>query len=228
MSRLDGRHGRNLLVTIALLSVATWPSLAAAQAGGELMSNPIRGGAGLRVGNWQVRGLVAPANGSSWESVAVEGWLQKGMDRNLVVETTLGFWQRNQTTSEPGSFGSQVDRELQTYLVPMLTALKLYPVTRNSTPIEPYLLAGVGLALGIDREQVTSTDALVPSGDNTAIRTGLGIQTGAGVEWNPGGQFGLAVGGRYQWASFSEAVGGKGLYRGPGLTAGITYRFRYQ
>lgn len=229
MSNLIGRNGRNLVLGVfALVALAAWPTRAMADAGSGLATPAIRGGAGIRVGSWNVQDLPVPATGSTWESVTVEGWLQKGLDRNLVVESTLGYWQRNRTSTETGSLGEETTRELQTYIVPMITALKLYPAGRATGPFEPYLLAGVGLALGLDRENVSSTDPLVPTGETSVIRTGIGIQTGAGVEWNPGGQFGLAVGGRYQWASFSEDVGGKGLYKGPGLTAGVTYRFRYE
>jgi hypothetical protein len=225
MSDILGRNGRKLMVMCALLLLATGAAPSAAGTVGDLVANPIRGGAGLRVGSWNVLDLESPANGSSWESVAVEGWFQKGLDRNLVLENTLGFWQRNLTTTESGSLGEQTDRERQVYLVPTMTAVKLYPVTSNPTPLEPYLLAGVGLALGIEREQVSSTDPLVATGSSTRMQAGLGIQTGGGVEWRSGGPFGLAVGGRYQWATFSESVGGRGLYRGPGFMAGVTYRF---
>jgi lipopolysaccharide biosynthesis regulator YciM len=36
------------------------------------------------------------------------------------------------------------------------------------------------------------------------------------------------AGGRYQWATFSDAVGPQALYRGPGFDAGLTYRFQYR
>jgi len=42
------------------------------------------------------------------------------------------------------------------------------------------------------------------------------------------GAFGLTIGGRYQWASYSEDVGGRRLYRGPGVSLGLAYLFRYE
>ncbi len=219
------RLGRFALLT--LIAVSTFPVSAVAADATASAARPIRGGAGLRVGSWAVHDLTAPANGRASASVAAEGWLQKGLDQNLVIESTLGFWQRTQSVTEPGPLGTQTDRERQTYLVPTMTALKLYPMGRSASPFEPYLLAGGGLVFGFDREKVSGTDPGVLPGESTTLNTGLGLQTGGGVEWSPGGQFGLAVGGRYQWASFSQQVGGRRMYRGPGLSAGITYRFRY-
>jgi hypothetical protein len=57
---------------------------------------------------------------------------------------------------------------------------------------------------GIDHEKVRSNDPLVQTGETTEFRTGLGIQTGAGIEWHSRGAYGLTLGGRYQWASFSD------------------------
>src|SRR5262249_15135317 len=112
--------------------------------------------------------------------------------------------------------------------VPALTAVKMYPVTRPTSRFEPYLAAGLGPVLKIQREKVTSTDPLVLPSDATTIVTGFGIQTGAGIDWSPGGPFGLTLGGHYQWASFGENASGPRMYRGPGLNVGVTYHFRYE
>ena len=214
------------VMSLALLALVTWPALAtAAGIGSPGLASP-RGGAGLRVGTWSVQDLPTDPSGSSWESVTVEGWFQKGLDQHLVIENTLGFWQRSQSATEDTGFG-QIEWKTETYVVPMTTALKVYPMSQGSTPFEPYLLAGVGAVLGIDRASATSTDPLVVPADETRVRTGLAIQTGAGLELRTASPFGVMVGARYQWASFAEDVGGKGLYRGPGVTAGITYRFQH-
>lgn len=229
MQTTGGPNGRTLIwAAIALLSLAVAPPSHAAGDDVEARTKRARGGAGIRVGTWHVLDLDTPPSGSSSESASFEGWFQKGLDLHLALESTMGFWQRTQSSTESGSLGAVTQREQQTYLVPTLTALKLYPATRPSSPLEPYLLAGVGVVLGIDREQVASTDPLVPVGEFTTLRTGLGIQTGAGIDWNPGGAFGVTLGGRYQWATFGEDVGGQRLYRGPGVNAGLTYRFRYE
>lgn len=226
MSTLRGRNGRNLMLKgVALLALATWPALAMAADAGSIVSNLSRGGAGLRVGTWEVYGLETPPTGRSWETVCVEGYFQKGLDQHLAVESTIGFWQRDLQTTEPGAVTGQINSNMQTYLIPTMSALKIYPMGHSSSPLQPYLLGGVGFVLGIEREQVSSSDPLVQSGEFNALQTGLGLQSGGGIEWNTGGPFGLALGARYQWASFAKEVGGKSMYRGPGITGGVTYRF---
>ena len=216
------------LIATALLSLTAWPCAGAAGDDIEMRTKATRGGAGLRVGTWQVRGLDEPPTGTTSESLSFEGWFQKGLDLHLVLENTLGFWQRTESSTEPGALGTSMRRELETYVVPTLTALKIYPATRPSSPLEPYVSAGVGVALRIERAQVSSTDPLVLPADDTTIGTGLGIQTGAGIDWNVSGTFGLTLGGHYRWATFVENVSGKRLYRGPGVNVGLTYRFRYE
>jgi hypothetical protein len=56
-----------------------------------------------------------------------------------------------------------VERKVDCYLVPTLTTLKLYPLTRPSNPIEPFLNAGLGVTLGIDRDD-NGTGALGSAG----------------------------------------------------------------
>jgi len=216
-------------IALVLLSVVFCGSIAAANDDPAAQTKRARGGGGLRVGTWQVVGLDEPGAPSSTQSVAAEGWFQKGFDVHIALESTLGFWQRTQTLTEAGSVaGTGTERKIQTYLVPTMTTLKLYPATSPSSPLEPYLAAGVGVVLGIDNEDVSTTDPIVAPGTTNTFHTGLGIQTGAGIEWNSPSPFGLTVGGRYQWASFGEDVGGKALYRGPAYFGGVTYRFQYQ
>jgi len=229
MPAIRARNQTFRAIVFLLLSLACSTSWAANGDDSAAQTRKARGGGGLRVGTWQVIGLDAPGAPSSTETVAAEGWYQKGFDLHIALESTLGFWQRTQTVSESGSVaGTGTDRKVQTYLVPTMTTLKLYPATRPTSPLEPYIAAGVGIVLGIDHEDVSTTDPIVAPGTNNTIHTGLGIQTGAGIEWNTPSPFGLTVGGRYQWASFSEDVGGQALYRGPAYFGGVTYRFQYQ
>jgi opacity protein-like surface antigen len=219
---------RTLTLTIAASLLASWPGRSAAGDLIESQASRARGGAGLRVGIWQVRDLADPPSGTASESANYEGWFQKGLDLHLVLESTLGFWQRTESSTEPGPLATETKRDVNTYLVPAMTAVKLYPVTRPSSPLEPYVSAGVGAVMRIQRNQVSSTDPMVLPVDETSIQTGLGIQTGAGVDWNPPGPFGVRLGGQYQWASFGENTPGTKLYRGPGVSVGVTYHFRYQ
>jgi hypothetical protein len=221
---MNRMNARNAWIPLLLLLSVVSPALAfAANVAGGASGD--RHGAGLRVGRWDVQDLDLATGETANESVLIEGFFQKPLDRNLVVENTLGFWQRTRDYTSTG-VGGTTTFENTSYLVPMLTALKLYPMGHAANVVEPYLLGGVGFVLGIDRGQVSGNDPVYPAGESTALQSGLGIQTGAGLEFNGNGQFGLTVGGRYQWASFSDDVGGKGLYRGPAFTAGLTYRFR--
>ena len=216
-------------ITFVVLSVVASSALGATNDDPSAQAKRARGGGGLRVGTWQVIGLDEPGAPSSTETVAAEGWYQKGFDVHIALESTLGFWQRTQTVGESGSIiGSSTDRKVQTYLIPTMSTLKLYPATHPGSPLEPYLAAGAGVVFGVDHEAVSTTDPAVVPGTTNTFHTGLGIQTGAGIEWNTPSAFGLTVGGRYQWASFGEDVGGKALYRGPAYFGGVTYRFQYQ
>ena len=228
MSAPRSRNHRNLaLSALALTALAAWPVVGAAD-DIESQARRARGGAGLRIGTWQVQDLAEPASGSASETASFEGWFQKGLDLHLVLENTVGFWQRKESSTESAPLGFETTRDLDTYLVPTMSALKIYPVTRPSSPLEPYLSAGLGAVMRIQREEVTSTDPLVLPTKATTMATGLGISTGAGIEWNPGGPFGVRLGGHYQWATFSEQATGQRMYRGPGANVGLTYKFRYQ
>ena len=221
MIRTNVRHA---WISLFVFSLVVAPALAfAADVAGGASAD--RRGAGLRVGRWDVEDLNLAAGETGNESVLIEGWFQKPADRNLVIESTIGFWQRTKEYTSTG-IGGTTTFENTSYLVPMMTALKLYPMARSASIVEPYLLGGVGYVLGIDRGQISGNDPLYPAGESTSLQSGLGLQAGAGLEWNGNGQFGLTVGGRYQWASFADDVGGKGMYKGPGFTAGLTYRFR--
>src|SRR5690606_30854188 len=113
--------------------------------------------------------------------------------------------------------------------LPLFTALKLYPFTRPDDAFEPFISAGVGLALGIDDRTTTSSDLLgLGAGSGTAMLTGFGFRGGAGVEWRFSQAFGLSASGRYQWIRFGGELGGERTFKGPAFEAGLTYRFQYR
>ncbi|MGH7545612.1 MAG: hypothetical protein ACREKI_05460 [Gemmatimonadota bacterium] len=182
-----------------------------------------RKGAGLRVGAWWVQDLaqISDAEYSQWPSF--EGYFQKGLDLHLTIETTLGLWRRSQEIEESGLGGGE--QRVQSFVIPAFTALKMYPFTRPADRLEPYLTAGVGLALGVDDREGSD---LLGVGTGTAVLTGFGFKLGTGFDWNFGSAFGLSANGRYQWIRFNEELGGKRTYRGLGAEAGITYRFQFE
>ncbi len=178
-----------------------------------------RRGAGLRVGPWVGLELteVEGADYSTWPQF--EGWFQRGLDRHLAVESTISFWRR---TQERGS------ERVSTFVVPLFTSLKFYPATGPEAPIQPYLLGGGGLGLGIDDREGTSGGLLGLGGsDGTRIHTGFGFRAGGGVDLTLSQAFGVTVGGRYQWIRFDGEPGGHRTYRGTVADVGITYRFQY-
>jgi len=178
-----------------------------------------RQGAGIRLGSWQVQGL-APVSGTTTSTLpAFEGYWQKGLDKHVVLETSAGLWSRTQHTSS-GSNGS--------YVVPMLTSIKLYPATVPGQAFEPFIVGGVGFTLGID-DQNSGTGGLVGGGGggNTMLIPGLGLKTGVGIEYHIGSAFGLVVQTGYQYVRFFQDVGGDRTYKGVQLMTGMTYRFQF-
>src|SRR5262249_23001845 len=98
-------RARNLAfkaIAFILLSVVCSNSLAATSDDPAAQAKRARSGGGLRVGPWQVVGLDEPGAPSSTQTVAAEGWYQKGFDVHIALESTLGFWQRTQTVNETG------------------------------------------------------------------------------------------------------------------------------
>ena len=223
-------HSRLAGPTLAALAIVLIGFVAPARARSEeieSVTKRARNGGGLRFGVWNVRGLTDPQGGTASQSMAFEGYFEKGLDRHLAWENTIGFWRRTQSYTESGALGN-TDYRVQSYIVPSFTALKLYPFTGPSQPVQPYLNAGVGFTMGIDQVRTASTDPIIGSGDDMAIQAGFGIKAGLGMDWRLGETFGLTADGRYQWTQFGEALGGQTIYNGLGADLGLTYRFQYR
>lgn len=184
----------------------------------------MRQGAGLRGGAWWVQDLPEVSDAEYSQTPAFEGYFQKGLDLHLAIETTLGLWRRSQELEETGTLGT-TRQEVQSYVVPSFTSIKLYPFTRPNAGAEPYVSGGIGIALGIDDR---SGEDLLGVGSGTALTTGFGFKAGLGLDWRFSRAFGLTAGGRYTWLRFSEELGGARTYRGFGLDLGLTYRFQYE
>ena len=178
-----------------------------------------RRGAGLRVGVWNVDAAAARQMA---RSPTIEGYFQRGLDRHLVLENSVGVWRATTTRTQVPPLGGPREVETKSYVVPLLTSLKLYPITGPGARIEPYLLAGVGFALGVQDE---GDNAIGSSG--TSLVTGLGFRAGAGLEVQLSKAFGVAAAGKYQWIRYSETLGGMERFAGLGAEGGITYRFQY-
>lgn len=182
-----------------------------------------RGGAGLRVGAWAVSDLATPsgAQASTWP--AFEVYWQKGMDRHLVLETGFGLWRRAQTSS-----GASGNEEIGSYVIPMMTMVKLYPMTGPEARFEPLLTAGAGFTLGVDDRETVSGGLLGGGASGgTVMVLGIGLKGGAGFEYHLSRAFGFQAVGGYQYIRFFEQVGGERTYAGPVAGVGFAYRFQY-
>lgn len=183
----------------------------------------LRSGAGLRAGVWSVTGLskASGATYSSWP--ALEGYWRRGVDRHLVIETGVGVWRRSQRASS-----SAGNESVDAYVIPLMTAVRLFPTTGPEQPLEPYLTAGAGFTLGVEDASTVSGGLLGGSSSGGPLLIlGFGLKGGAGIEYRLGSAFGLTVGAGYQFVRFFDYVGGERTYQGLQVLGGLTYRFQY-
>lgn len=182
-----------------------------------------RSGAGVRVSYWGLRDLPEVQNGTESRWPLLEGYFQRGLDRHLAIESTLGVWRRHaETEGGGGVLGSGSGSAVTTWVVPILTALKFHPFTGPEAGTEPYLAAGGGFALGIE----DSEGGGLTSG-GTFVATGFALKGETGVALRLSEAFGLNLFGGYHWIRFGEAVGNTRTYAGFNFGGGLTYRFQY-
>ena len=181
-----------------------------------------RQGAGVRMGSWQMLGMGTLAGATTSTLPAFEGYWQKGLDRHLALETSVGFFQRTQRSGSPSGGES-----MTAYVVPMMTALKVYPVTGPESNFEPFVIGGFGFTLGVDDRNATSGGLFGSSSGGTMMVPGVGIKLGGGVEYRLGRAFGFAAGTNYQYVRFFEQVANTRTYKGVQLLGGVTYRFQF-
>lgn len=179
-----------------------------------------RQGAGLRAGVWQVKDLATGDESAPF----FEGYFQRGLDLHLVMESSAGVWINKQTLQRSSTFGGSTSEEISTYIVPLLTSLKFLP-TRPGSAIEPFVIAGIGFALGIGES--AGAGGLLASGGGTQMMTGFGAKGGAGLEFKLGSAFGASASARYQWIKLQENLGSDDTFKGLGFEAGLRYRFQY-
>jgi hypothetical protein len=192
-----------------------------------------RSGAGLRGGSWTLQGHTTPSGATETRTPLFEGYFAKGIDLHLALENSVSFWRLSQkaTTSGGGLLGGGTSTQvINSYIIPQLTAIRAHPFTRPTAPVEPYLLAGVGLTLGVeDRSGESGGIFGVGGSSGTSFNMGIGGAGGVGVEWHATQAFGLAAGVRYQYVKFlNGSLGGNDVYKGYGFQGGVTYRFQYR
>jgi hypothetical protein len=211
------------LLVLALVALAR-PALAqeTPESDEEKNARLARRAAAVRVGVWRVTGLSA----GSASAPVLEGYFQRGLDKHLAIESSAAVWRRTQTIERSGGplGGSSAD-EISVYVVPLLTSLKFYPGPVAGDPVEPFLLGGVGFALGIGES--AGSGGLFGGSSSTSMITGFGAKAGIGVELKLSPAFGVTGSGRYQWIRFGDNLGGDRTFRGLGFEGGVTYRFQY-
>lgn len=182
-----------------------------------------RQGAGIRMGTWQMVGMTPVAGAEVSTMPNFEGYWQKGLDRHLALETSVGFWQRTQRTAS-GTGGESI----RGYVVPMMTSLKVYPATGPEQNFEPFLLGGFGFTLGVDDRNTTSGGLFGGTGGSGMMMIpGVGVKLGGGVEYRLGSAFGFAASAGYQYVRFFQEVANAQTYKGVQVSGGLTYRFQF-
>lgn len=217
------RMGKALVVVL----LAPMPALAqghdAPQDSVEAHARRARRGAGLRVGTWQVTGL-STTSGATYSTMPVlEGYFQKGLDRHIAIESSVGIWRRGVKTSSG---------ENNSILVPILTSLKLFPTTGPDQQLEPFIMAGVGFTIGVNSGSGAGTGGLPFLGggstsSGTLMIAGIGGKGGVGFEYRFSQAFGINGSVGYQYVYFGDPVGGDQTYKGVQGFGGLTYRFQY-
>ncbi len=188
----------------------------------ERVASRWRRGAGVAAGGWRVTGL-AEASGATYSTTpAFEGFMRRGLDRHLVLETGIGVWRRSQRASSASG-----DEAIDAYVIPMTTSLRLFPVTGPDAALQPYAALGAGFTLGVDDRTTVAGGLLGGSGGGTALLLGFTVKGGTGLEVNLGPAFGLTAGLGYQWVRFFTEVGNERTYKGLMAMGGLTYRFQY-
>jgi hypothetical protein len=179
-----------------------------------------RRGAGVRVGVWDVKD-PARVDARFSSSPLFEFYLQRGLDKQLVLENSGGVWRRITHERQQLPIGSDTV-ETKAFVIPLLTSLKYFPLTSPSNILEPYILGGLGLAVGIENE---SSNAI--GGGGTSVVTGFGIRAAAGLEIHIGSSLGVTAAGRYQWMKLSEDLALENTFQGVGLEGGLSFRFNF-
>lgn len=169
---------------------------------------------GLRAGSWNVPVRRVE---QAIRSPLIEGYYERSLGGLLALENSLAVWRVKTTVQQPLP-GARVV-ESRTYIAPLLTSLKLYPLAGADYTFQPYLLGGLGFAFGVEDE---SENAI--GGGGTTVVTGLAVRGAIGVEMQLGGPLAIAAAGKYQWAYFGEELIGMNSFGGLGVEGAVTYR----
>lgn len=219
---------RASMVAILLLACGAAAGMAQqqrAESEEEKNARLARQGAGLSAGIWQVQDVDREGvDASKWP--LLEGYFQRGLDRHLAIESSVSVWRREETETSSSGLGGTTTTTRTSYIIPLLTGIKFYPATTAGDPVEPYIGAALGFALGVEDSEGGGGGVLA-GGGGTAVETGFGARGSAGVEFRLTSALGAGASIGYQWLKFGNRVGPIDTYKGLRATAGLTYRFQY-
>jgi outer membrane protein W len=217
-----------MMATLLLAVALAWAPVSAQQtpeSDEERAARLARSGAGIRAGAWRVADLREAQNSTASTWPYFEGYFQRGMDLHLAIESSIGLYRRQEEfEGTDGPLGT-AESTTTSYIIPLLTSVKFYPVTRPEAAVGPHIGAGIGVAIAIEDQQ--GSGGLLQRSPGTAMITGFGAKGGGGLDVRLGSAFGASLGATYQWLRFGSDVGGIATYAGPAFTAGLTYRFRF-
>ncbi|MEX2182366.1 MAG: hypothetical protein WD771_10015 [Gemmatimonadaceae bacterium] len=175
--------------------------------------------AGVTVGLWDLRGVEPGAGVDVSTLPIITGFMRKGLDARLALENSVGVWRRVQSTAS---------EEVQSWIIAQTTAIRFFPATDAGATVEPWVMGGAGVSIGID-DRETSGGLLGGAGSSgVQLIPGFSLQAGTGVEWWFSQSLALNAGARFQWTRFLDNFGGERTYQGPSYDLGLTYKFQYR
>lgn len=163
---------------------------------GETDPRAARRAVGLRAGSWQ-------------DLPYIEIYFQRGLAERVALENSAGVWRQKQDSWE-------------TYVIPLLTTLKIYPLTAPTRALQPYIMFGLGLGVGVERESKRAV-----GGGGTSILTALGGKAAGGLEFKLRKSLHAHGGGRYLYMHYNDKLAFRNTYEGIGFEGGISYRFNF-
>lgn len=181
-----------------------------------------RGGTVFSVGSWSVSRADVPADvrSSQWPLFMLA--VERGRG-HAATEAGVGLWRRTlQTDRSDGVFGNGSSPKIMTYVIPLSVAAKFFPLTGPRAVVEPFVLAGAGLALGVDHSR---PGTLVGSG-GTHLVTGLSLRAAGGLQVHFSPAAGLELRGGYLWTRYGDDVGVTRTFDGFHADIGFVYRVR--
>ncbi len=140
-----------VLLLLALTGVrAAEPQLHVPKDDPEKAVRRLRQGAGFRTGLWKVQDLAEVSGARDSETPLLEGYYQKGLDRRIGLESSVAMWRREVKFDSQDALGNPVSETATSYVLPLVTAGKFYLI-REPRRLDPFLCAGLGLTLGLDK-----------------------------------------------------------------------------